>query len=108
MYGGLAGPGWRLRSEPADAARDVDQPMLADSGSHEVDITAPIVADDDQGLDAKITLGDMPIDSDPPTITAAAARAKADAARRSSRVDVALWGGLVPQSVGRLAEHPND
>jgi allantoinase len=48
------------------------------------------------------TVVDMPIDCDPPTITAAAVAAKADAARRHSRVDVALWGGLVPDSVGDL------
>jgi allantoinase len=48
------------------------------------------------------TVVDMPIDSDPPTITVAAMRAKADAARARSRVDVALWAGLVPQSVGDL------
>ncbi len=48
------------------------------------------------------TVVDMPIDCDPPTITAAAVTAKAEAARRKSRVDVALWGGLVPGSVGDL------
>lgn len=50
------------------------------------------------------TVVDMPIDSDPPTTTAADVAAKADAARASSRVDVALWGGLVPASVGSLPE----
>ena len=49
------------------------------------------------------TVVDMPIDSDPPTITVAAMRAKADAARARSRVDVAMWAGLVPGSVGALA-----
>jgi len=48
------------------------------------------------------TIVDMPIDSDPPTTTAALAEAKADAARARSRVDVALWGGLVPGSVDHL------
>jgi allantoinase len=42
---------------------------------------------------------DMPIDSDPPTTTAHQVRRKADAARRHSRVDVAIWGGLIPDSV---------
>jgi allantoinase len=45
---------------------------------------------------------DMPIDSDPPTTTAALVADKADAAARHSRVDVAIWGGLVPASVGGL------
>jgi len=45
---------------------------------------------------------DMPIDSDPPTTSAALVAAKADAARRHSRIDVALWGGLVPESVAAL------
>lgn len=49
------------------------------------------------------TVVDMPIDCDPPTVTAAAVVAKADAARRRSRVDVAMWAGLTPQSVGQLA-----
>ncbi|HEY2429770.1 MAG TPA: allantoinase AllB [Acidimicrobiales bacterium] len=48
------------------------------------------------------TVVDMPIDCDPPTVTAAAVRAKADAVRRHSRVDVAVWGGLTPRSVGDL------
>jgi allantoinase len=48
------------------------------------------------------TVVDMPIDCDPPTVTAAAVTAKAELARRHSRVDVAVWGGLVPGSVGEL------
>ena len=47
------------------------------------------------------TVVDMPIDCDPPTVDAAAVRAKA-AAARTSRVDVAMWGGLVPDSVPAL------
>ncbi|MBV9255197.1 MAG: amidohydrolase family protein, partial [Actinobacteria bacterium] len=49
------------------------------------------------------TVVDMPIDSDPPTVTADALRAKAAAAEQRSRVDVALWAGLTPHSVGDLA-----
>jgi allantoinase len=48
------------------------------------------------------TVVDMPIDCHPPTVTAPAVVAKADSARRHSRVDVALWGGLIPDSVGAL------
>ncbi len=50
------------------------------------------------------TVVDMPIDSDPPTTTARLVGEKANAARRSSRVDVALWGGLVPSSTSHLDE----
>lgn len=49
------------------------------------------------------TVVDMPIDSDPPTVTLAAFEAKRRAVQRSARVDVALWAGLVP---GRLDELP--
>ncbi|MHB8466247.1 MAG: amidohydrolase family protein [Acidimicrobiales bacterium] len=48
------------------------------------------------------TVVDMPIDCDPPTITAERVEAKAAAARRHSIVDVAMWGGLVPASVPEL------
>jgi allantoinase len=48
------------------------------------------------------TVVDMPIDCDPPTVTAAAVRAKVAAAEAASRVDVALWGGLVPASVDEV------
>ena len=50
------------------------------------------------------TVVDMPIDSDPPTTTAALVEAKVAAVARSSRVDVALWGGLVPHSIAHLDE----
>jgi allantoinase len=48
------------------------------------------------------TVVDMPIDSDPPTTDAGAVRAKRQAAEKSSLVDFALWGGLVPQNAGAL------
>ena len=41
------------------------------------------------------TLADMPLNSVPPTIDAAAARVKDSCAARSAIVDYALWGGLV-------------
>ena len=50
------------------------------------------------------TVVDMPIDCDPPTVSAAAVAAKAAAVRASSRVDVAMWGGLVPAAVSALGE----
>ncbi len=50
------------------------------------------------------TVIDMPIDSDPPTLTARDVRAKSAAARRSSRVDVAIWGGLTSTSAHTLPE----
>jgi len=42
------------------------------------------------------TVADMPLNSDPPTATRASFEAKRAAAERSSLVDFALWGGLVP------------
>jgi allantoinase len=46
------------------------------------------------------TVVDMPIDSDPPVVDAAAFREKCAAASAGSLVDFGLWAGLVP---GRLA-----
>lgn len=48
------------------------------------------------------TVIDMPIDSDPPTTDADAVQAKRDVAERSSLVDFALWGGLIPRNVHAL------
>jgi allantoinase len=47
---------------------------------------------------------DMPLNAIPPTLDAASFAAKAEAARGVARVDVALWGGLVPGDVDRLDE----
>jgi allantoinase len=48
------------------------------------------------------TVVDMPIDSHPPTLTAAAVRDKRASATGVSVVDFALWGGLVPRNLGAL------
>ncbi|MEO7932635.1 MAG: allantoinase AllB [Chthoniobacterales bacterium] len=48
------------------------------------------------------TFFDMPLNSDPPTVTAEAFRAKAALAAEKSVVDFALWGGLVPGHVDDL------
>jgi allantoinase len=50
------------------------------------------------------TLVDMPLNAIPPTTTRAGAEAKRDALSGRARVDVALWGGLIPGNVGALAE----
>ena len=50
------------------------------------------------------TVVDMPIDSHPPTLTAAAVRDKRAAASGVSLVDFALWGGVVPRNAEAL--HP--
>jgi allantoinase len=50
------------------------------------------------------TVVDMPIDSDPPTLTAAAVGAKLAAASHRASVDYALWGGLTPDNVDRVGE----
>jgi len=47
---------------------------------------------------------EMPLNAIPPTLDAAAFDAKLAAAERSSLVDFALWGGLVPGNVDRLPE----
>src|SRR5437588_6483726 len=47
---------------------------------------------------------DMPLNAHPPTIDAAAFRAKLSAAEAAAVTDFALWGGLVPGNVGRLEE----
>lgn len=47
---------------------------------------------------------EMPLNAHPPTIDAAAFDKKHEAACRSSLVDFALWGGLVPGNLDRLDE----
>jgi allantoinase len=47
---------------------------------------------------------DMPLNAIPPTLDRASFAMKAEAARGVARVDVALWGGLVPGGVERLDE----
>ena len=47
---------------------------------------------------------DMPLNAIPPTLDAASFAAKAEAERGVARMDVALWGGLVPGDVDRLDE----
>ncbi|HWI74757.1 MAG TPA: allantoinase AllB [Baekduia sp.] len=47
---------------------------------------------------------DMPLNAIPPTLDGASFAAKADAARGVARVDIALWGGLVPGDLDRLDE----
>ncbi|HTD67039.1 MAG TPA: allantoinase AllB [Candidatus Limnocylindria bacterium] len=48
------------------------------------------------------TVCDMPLNSTPPVINIAAFDAKLQAARTQSACDFALWGGLVPGSLGHL------
>ncbi len=51
------------------------------------------------------TIVDMPLNSDPPTLEAAALGAKRTAARGAGcHVDVGFWGGAVPGNLGRLGE----
>jgi allantoinase len=47
---------------------------------------------------------DMPLNAHPPTVDRECFRLKLAAAEQSSLVDFALWGGLVPFNVDRLAE----
>jgi allantoinase len=46
---------------------------------------------------------DMPLNSEPPVLDAAALRAKRELAEQQSCVDFALWGGLVPGNLDKLA-----
>jgi allantoinase len=48
------------------------------------------------------TFVDMPLNSIPPTTTPDALRAKVDATRGKLAVDVAFWGGAVPENLGSL------
>jgi allantoinase len=51
------------------------------------------------------TIIDMPLNSEPPTVDAAALEAKRTAARSAGcHVDVGFWGGAVPANLGRLGE----
>jgi allantoinase len=47
---------------------------------------------------------DMPLNAHPPTVDAASFDAKLDAAQRSSLIDFALWGGIVPGNLAELDE----
>ncbi|MEO7598607.1 MAG: allantoinase AllB [Opitutus sp.] len=46
---------------------------------------------------------DMPLNSEPPVLDAASFREKRGLAEEKSCVDFALWGGLVPQNLDKLA-----
>jgi allantoinase len=46
---------------------------------------------------------DMPLNSEPPVLDAAALRIKRELAEQQSCVDFALWGGLVPGNLDKLA-----
>ncbi len=48
------------------------------------------------------TIVDMPLNSIPPTTTVAALHAKVAAMRGKLRVDVGLWGGVIPGNLGEL------
>ncbi len=50
------------------------------------------------------TCVEMPLNAHPPTVDGAAFDAKVTAAEAASRVDFALWGGLVPGDLDRLDE----
>ena len=47
---------------------------------------------------------EMPLNAHPPTVDAEAFDRKRAAVEREARIDVGLWGGLVPGNVARLAE----
>ncbi|HYH89743.1 MAG TPA: allantoinase AllB [Solirubrobacteraceae bacterium] len=47
---------------------------------------------------------DMPLNAHPPTVDGSAFDAKRDCGKRASRVDFALWGGLVPGNLEAMDE----
>ncbi|MEJ1154331.1 allantoinase AllB [Microbacterium marmarense] len=49
------------------------------------------------------TIVDMPLNSLPPTTTAAALEIKRAAAAQASYIDVGFWGGAIPENLGQLA-----
>ncbi|WP_239097645.1 allantoinase AllB [Asanoa ferruginea] len=50
------------------------------------------------------TIVDMPLNSLPPTVSAAALATKRDAAAGQCHVDVGFWGGAIPGNTGDLAD----
>jgi allantoinase len=48
------------------------------------------------------TAVEMPLNASPPTIDAASFDAKREAVEREARIDLALWGGLVPRNLEHL------
>ena len=50
------------------------------------------------------TVCDMPLNCHPPTLDARAVALKRGAIAEHARVDYALWGGVVPESIGHAAE----
>ena len=54
------------------------------------------------------TVCDMPLNSHPPTLDGRALAMKAGAVAEHARVDYALWGGVVPQSIAHLGELAHD
>src|SRR3954468_9144035 len=101
---------------PADAAQTVELrddevllPGLVDTHVHvnepgrtewEGFATAPRAA----AAGGVTTLLDMPLNSIPPTVDAAALAVKRAAAEGAVAVDVGFWGGAIPSSLGSLGE----
>lgn len=50
------------------------------------------------------TIVDMPLNSIPPTVDAAALAVKREAAEGQATVDVAFWGGIIPGSEGSIGD----
>lgn len=102
-YGSDVPPGARLE----DVGDDVVLPGLVDTHVHVNDPgrtewegfwTATRAA----AAGGITTLLDMPLNSLPPTTTAAHLRTKQDVARPKAHVDVGFWGGAVPDNVKDL------
>jgi len=103
--GGLSGSGERIRLSP----RTVLLPGLVDTHVH---VNEPgrtewegfASATRAAAAGGVTTIIDMPLNSIPPTVDAAALEVKREIAARKAVVDVGFWGGAVPASLGHLGE----
>jgi len=103
--GGLSGAGERIRLSPGT----VLLPGLVDTHVH---VNEPgrtewegfASATRAAAAGGVTTIVDMPLNSIPATVDAAALEVKREIAARKAVVDVGFWGGAVPASLGHLGE----
>ncbi len=106
--GGLPGSGERIRLSPGT----VLLPGLVDTHVHvnepgRTDWEGFASATRAAAAGGVTTIIDMPLNSIPATVDAAALEVKREIAARKAVVDVGFWGGAVPTSLGHLGELHN-